>query len=52
MNNPLTITSDKPTKYDSLNFRDYANIFTDIVLQCETPMTIGILENGGAVKQA
>jgi predicted KAP-like P-loop ATPase len=50
MDKPLTIFSDKPTREDSLNFRDYADILADIVRVCETPMTVGILGEWGSGK--
>lgn len=46
------IFSDKPTKDDQLNFRDYARILADIALTSETPTTIGIFGKWGSGKSS
>ncbi len=46
------IFSDKPTKDDQLNFRDYAKILADISLTSETPATIGIFGEWGSGKSS
>jgi predicted KAP-like P-loop ATPase len=46
------IFSDKPTKDDQLNFRDYAGILADIAMTSETPTTIGIFGEWGSGKSS
>ncbi len=46
----LAILSDKPTKDDLLNFRDYSNLLTNVILNSETPATIGVFGDWGSGK--
>lgn len=46
----LAIFSDKPTKDDLLNFKDYSELLADIVINSETPSTIGIFGDWGSGK--
>lgn len=46
----LAILSDKPTKDDLLNFKDYSNLLTNVALNSETPSTIGIFGDWGSGK--
>jgi Cdc6-like AAA superfamily ATPase len=46
----LAIFSDKPTKQDLLNFIDYSKLLSNVVLNSETPSTIGIFGEWGSGK--
>ena len=46
----LAILSDKPTKDDLLNFKDYSDLLTNVVVNSETPSTIGIFGDWGSGK--
>lgn len=46
----LAIFSDKPTKNDLLNFKDYSDLLSDVILHNETPSTIGIFGEWGSGK--
>lgn len=46
----LAIFSDKPTKIDLLNFKDYSNLLSNVVANSETPSTIGIFGEWGSGK--
>lgn len=46
----LAIFSDKPTKDDLLNFKDYSDLLSNVILHNETPSTIGIFGEWGSGK--
>lgn len=46
----LAIFSDKPTNVDLLNFKDYSNLLTNVIVNSETPSTIGVFGEWGSGK--
>lgn len=46
----LAIFSDKPTNKDLLNFKDYSTLLANVIVNSETPSTIGIFGEWGSGK--
>lgn len=46
----LAIFSDKPANKDLLNFRDYSTLLANVIINSETPSTIGIFGEWGSGK--